>query len=326
MQRFAALGVSGVRGRLPVALIATLVACGGGTGAQVTPGSSVSTARQACCAKVKTLFVTDASGGSSYTGAVFEFNYETAELIGQVAAPPEGWLDVQGACVNNKGDVYLANTKKSTIDEYTHAAVFVRALQDPGESPVDCAYDALSGNLAVANVFSVGGGPGSISIYHDHSLKRTLYPPNMSRVYSVGYQRGTSTLWLDGTNSSDFFIDTLSNGTFAKLKIRGLLDNGIDFGLQWSATTHAMNAAGTVESGSVIWHISPKGRITGETPIACGSAFCQGAAFFIEGPRVAVVNLGYLEVELLRYPAGGVPIMTYKAAFHYPVDLVVTGP
>ena len=102
-----------------------------------------------CCALQKTLFITDAFGGSSFTGAVYAFDYVTGASLGQVAAPPEGFLEVQGACSDTSGNVYFANTEESTVDEYTHNGSFVQAIADPGNYPVGCAYDKKTGDLAI---------------------------------------------------------------------------------------------------------------------------------------------------------------------------------
>ncbi len=78
-----------------------------------------------CCALQKTLFVTDAFGGSSFTGAVYAFDYNSGASLGQLAAPPEGWSEVQGACSDTNGNVYFGNTGMSTVDEYSHSGSYI---------------------------------------------------------------------------------------------------------------------------------------------------------------------------------------------------------
>jgi hypothetical protein len=117
-----------------------------------------------CCAHAKTMFVTETLGGSSFTGGVAVFTYPNGAYIGQLPAPPEGWSEPQGECVDNRANVYIANTSRSTIDEYSHGGTFIQSLADTGQYPVSCAFDRTSGNLAVANIINVTGGPGSVSI------------------------------------------------------------------------------------------------------------------------------------------------------------------
>src|SRR5579872_1646966 len=149
---------------------------------------AVKTVRPNCCAYAKTLFVTDAFGGSSFSGAVYMFDFKSGALLGSLPAPPEGFLEVQGACIDKSGNVYVANTASSTVDEYSHSGAYVATLADPNEYPVSCAYDRSTGNLAVSNIIDTSGGPGSISIYSGGVLQNTYFPPNMSRVYFIGYE------------------------------------------------------------------------------------------------------------------------------------------
>src|SRR5579871_6098785 len=77
-----------------------------------------------CCALQKTVFFGDAFGGSSFTGGIYMFDYNTAAPLGQVAAPPEGFSEVQGGCSDDNGNVYFANTGMSTIDEFNHSGTY----------------------------------------------------------------------------------------------------------------------------------------------------------------------------------------------------------
>lgn len=277
-----------------------------------------------CCARKKTLFVSDAFGGSSFTGTVYAFDYKTAKLLGQLPAPPEGWLEVQGACADNSGNVYFANTSLSTVEEYTHAGMYVATIDDPGQYPVMCAYDRTTGNLAVSNIISTSGGPGSISLYHGGLLQHTYYPSNMSRVYFVGYEGTSGVLWLDGESSSGIaLIDTFFNGKFKRLKISGLGGGLIQIGggLQWSAQTRVMNVGGSDASGNVVLYwVSSSGKIVGSTIIDCSSC----GVFFIKGPRVAFTDLETLNVLLFDYPQGGAPVAQYSANFNQPIGIVVS--
>ncbi len=274
-------------------------------------------------ARKKTLYVTDAFGGSSFTGAVYSFDYQTAQSLGQLPQPPEGWLEVQGACVDAQGNAYFANTSESTIDKYAQS-VYRSHLSDPGQFPVGCSYDPKSGDLAVANIINVSGGPGSISIYHGKTLLHTYSPPNMFRVYTVGYQGSAGVLWISGSDSSGTtVIDTFANGAFMPVIIKGLGSGTIGGGLQWSAKTHAMNSAGTTGSQEpVIWRFSSNGKIVGKTVLCSGS--CSAGNFFIEGPNVATVNAVAPDVSLFDYPQGGSPTKTYDAAYVQPIAVVVT--
>ena len=278
-----------------------------------------------CCAGAKTLFVSDALGGPSFTGAVLVFTYPGGAYAGQLPAPPEGWSEPQGECVDDRGNVYIANTSRSTIDEYSHAGTFVQALADPNQYPVDCAYDRSSGLLAVANILTASGGPGSISIYSGGVLQHTYPAPNMGHVAYVGYVDGTGILWLDGTGSSGTAqLDSFRDGTFTPVRIRG----GVRVGgsIEWSALTKSMNIGGATASGkSAILQLSPKGKVLGQTPLDCGSSTgCAPAEFFIKGPRVTVTDATALTVATYPFPAGGHPLNVITGYFNQPIGVAVS--
>jgi hypothetical protein len=280
-----------------------------------------------CCAYAKTLFVTDAFGGPSYTGAVYMFDFKTGALLGSVPTPPEGFLEVQGACVDKGGNVYVANTALSTIDEYSHSGAYVATLDDPNEYPVGCAYDRSTGNLAVSNIVDTSGGPGSISIYSGGVLQNTYYPPNMSRVYFIGYEGGTGTLWLDGSDSSGFFqYDSFSGGTFTPVAITG---GSIAFPgmVQWSAKTKSMNVGDQdTFSAPTFYQVSDAGAITGATVTNCAQAsdFCDIVQGTIKGSGIIGPDAILLQANKFPYPAGGASMLTYSAPFIEPLGSAVS--
>lgn len=280
-----------------------------------------------CCALQKTVFITDAFGGSSFTGSVYAFDYVTGDPLGQVAAPPEGFLEVQGACSDNDGNVYFANTEESTIDEYTHSGTFVMALSDAGQFPVDCSYDRSTGNLAVSNIINASGGPGSISIFNGGAFKGTFYPPNMSRAYSIAFQGKTGILWISGTDSSGVFqYDSFAGGAFTIVGIHGV-DVQFPGGLAWSAQTKFMNiGAQNSFSAPAIYWIDDKGDVRGETVLECTqqSDYCDVVDFAIKGPGLVAPDAVGLFAARFPYPAGGAPVLEYDAPYVQPIAAAVS--
>ena len=281
-----------------------------------------------CCALQKTLFVTDAFGGSSFTGAVYAFDYNTGASLGQVAAPPEGFLEVQGACADTSGNVYFANTEMSTIDEYNHSGTFVTALSDPGQFPAGCAYDKASGNLAVSNIITVSGGPGSVSIYNGGVLQNTYTPPNMNKVFFLGYQAKTSTLWLSGLESSSIFeYDSMSpSGSFTNVGVHGA-SVGFPGMVQWSAATAWMNVADQdTFSAPTIYQVDGSGNVQGSTVTTCTqiSDFCDPVQMTIKGPGLVEPDALAVAANRFAYPAGGGPVMNYPASYVEPIGSAVS--
>jgi hypothetical protein len=278
-----------------------------------------------CCARQKTLFVSDAFGGSSFTGAIYMFDYVTGEPLGQVAAPPEGFLEVQGGCSDNAGNVYFANTALSTIDEFNHSGTYVATLGDPGQFPVSCSFDKSTGDLAVANISSTSGGPGSLAVYSD-GVQHVYYPPNMTAVFSVAYEGKTGTLWLTGDGSAGFLYDSFKNGTF---KIVGIHGASVIFGggLAWSGKTKFMNLGdqGTFASPT-FYELDDSGNVRGEVVLTCTqqSDFCDVVQATIKGPGLVAPDAILLSANRFGYPAGGAPKLNYPAPYVQPIGSAVS--
>ena len=276
--------------------------------------------RPNCCAREKVLFVTDSAGGSSFTGAVYAFDFKTGKELGQLPAPPPtGWSLVQGACVDTAGNVYFANTNDSDLVEYSHSGTYLATLNDAERYPVGCAYDRTTGNLAVSNITDASGGNGSISIFKNGVVQKTYYPIAMTSVYFVGYQDGTSILWIDGKNSSGIFqYDKFANGAFTPVKITGG-SIGFPGGVQWSAKTHIMNVGDQTASATpTVYQVSSTGRVVGSTVLTCPEpSLCEFVQFAIKGARIVAPDALNLNVQLYSYPAGGQPIGQYNAVEGY---------
>jgi hypothetical protein len=278
-----------------------------------------------CCALQKTAVITDAIGGSSYAGAVYMFDYNSGAFLGTVSAPPEGWLEPQGACTDTSGNFYVANTAMSTVDEYTHSGSFVMAISDPGQYPVGCSYDKSSGTLAISNIISVYGGAGSVSVAQGGTITNTYYPSNMSRVYFLAYEGKTGTLWLDGSDYSGFFqYDSMSsNGTFTSVGVHGATVN-FPGGVQWSGKTNSMNVGDQSGSSgfSVVYQVDDSGNVTGTTDL---DGSCDVVQYTIKGPGLVAPDACFADATRYKYPQGGNAILTYSGApFLEPIGSAVS--
>jgi hypothetical protein len=280
-----------------------------------------------CCALQKTVFVTDAFGGSSFTGAVYAFDYVTGAALGSLAAPPEGWFEVQGACSDNAGNAYFANTAMSTVDEYTHSGTYVQTIADPGQYPVGCSFDRSTGTLAISNIISTSSGPGSIMTYSGGVLSGPFFPPNMFRVYFIGYEGKTGTLWLDGSSSSGAFqYDSYSGGTFTPVAISGgsILFPGT---VTWSGNTKWMNVGDQdTFSAPTFYQVDDTGAIVGSTVTQCNqpSSFCDIVQATIKGPGLVGPDAAYFQANRFPYPAGGAPTLNYPASYVQPIGSAVS--
>lgn len=270
--------------------------------------------KPSCCALQKTVFISDAFGGSLFTGAIYMFDYVKGTFFGQVAAPPEGFSEVQGGCADNNGNVYFANTALSTIDEYSHGGTYVATLTDPGEYPVGCSYDPSTGTLAVSNLINTSGGPGSLSFYVNGTLKNITAVPNVYRVYFLAYEGNTGTLWLDGSNSSGMaLLLKFIHGHFKVVVIQGAT-LGFPGGVAWSAQTRYMNVGDQdAFSSPTIYEINDSGLVKGKVVLQCTqqSGSCDPVQFAIKGPGLVAPDAIGLDAARYAYPAGGAPILEY---------------
>lgn len=273
-----------------------------------------------CCALQKTLFASDAFGGTNLTGAIYMFDYVTGTFLGQVAPPPEGFLEVQGGCseISSGGNVYFANTSMSTIDEYNHSGTYVATITDPGQYPVGCSYDRTTGNLAVSNIISSSGGSGSVSIFDGGTLVNTCTFPNVARAYFLGYEGKTGRLWVDGYDSSGvfqygYFFDTTGACKFTSVTISGATI-GFPGMVQWSAKTKYMNVGDQdTFSAPTIYQVDDLGNVKGETVLTCEqpSDLCDVVQGSIKGPGIVAGDSIARTLARFLYPAGGAPILEY---------------
>jgi hypothetical protein len=152
----------------------------------------------------KVLFVTDAG-----TDDVYLFKLSTLKHLGTIT----GFDNPQGACSDNKGNVWITNLSGQNIIEYSHEGVLENTLSDTSGYPVGCAWDPTTGNLAVTNIEDVSSAPGTVLVYHHASGSPTAYRNKAQQFnYFAGYDT-KGNLFFDGKNSGDtFMLSELAKG------------------------------------------------------------------------------------------------------------------
>lgn len=131
---------------------------------------------------------------SFYSDEVDIYNLKTGALKGTLT----GFSNPQGECVDAKGDVWVANTDASDVEEFARGATSpTKTLQDSGYYPVGCAINPKTGDLAVSNIFSTGDTNGGVVIFSKASGSGTSYSvSNVAEGFFVGYD-----------NNGDLFVD-----------------------------------------------------------------------------------------------------------------------
>jgi hypothetical protein len=144
------------------------------------------------------------------TNDVYAYSYPQGKLKGTLT----GFDYPAGECVDNKGDVWITNGSAGTIVEYAHGGTTpIDTLSLSGQDPIDCSIDPTTGNLAVSNIVTKGGGAGSVSIFPNASGSPANYPvTNMSRVYFLTYD-ASGNLFADGSRTiGNFLLAELRKG------------------------------------------------------------------------------------------------------------------
>lgn len=256
------------------------------------------------------LFVSDPG-----TYDVYIFRIPGLKLLGTLT----GFSQPQGECSDNLGHVWVDNTGyysgNHVIYEYAHDGTLINTLNDPTGLPVACAWDAKTGNLAVANIFDDGGSEpaGEILVYPEASGTPTSYTdPDMYYYYYMGYDN-ESNLFIDGTTaypSYSFVLGELPKSGSAAFTIN--LTGGTIYdpgGVQWYTPGNDLIVGDQVCGGnypetSCLYAVSTSGSagtITGSTHLnnAMGTPVCDVGQTVRTGGGIYGGDLEY------PYPSGG---------------------
>ncbi|HEY3675819.1 MAG TPA: hypothetical protein VGK84_07470 [Candidatus Tumulicola sp.] len=119
-------------------------------------------------------------------------------------------------CTDKHGNVYVAESGASKLTEYAAGTLAVmRTLDDLNYTPVSCAIDPISGDLAVANSKGMDDGkpkPGSIAIFKKASGSPKIYKDKSIDSFAYcGYDL-----------SGDFYADGIAtDGSVVLAKLLG---------------------------------------------------------------------------------------------------------
>lgn len=108
------------------------------------------------------LFITDAG-----TNDLYIFTMPALALKATIT----GLNGPNGACADRSGNVWLANSDALELLQYSRSGALLNTLSDPTGSPIGCAVDPTTGNLAVTS-FDAFGVSAQVLIYPN-----ATYPP-----------------------------------------------------------------------------------------------------------------------------------------------------
>jgi hypothetical protein len=271
-------------------------------------------------ARTKTFWISD-SGEND----VQIFSYPSGTAMGTLSPPPEGFSEPQGMCSDKNGNVFVANTENSKIDEFAADGTYMQSLSDPGEYPAGCAVDPKSGTLAVSNIISTSDNAGGISLYANASgTPQTLTDPNMFEVFFISYLGKTGNLYYSGFDNSFYAaISSYIGGNFALLPLSGAT-------IGFPGTVSNAHKTGSLAIGDqdtfsapTFYQVSATGNVTGSTVLTCASGDCDVVQATVKGNKIVAPDAGSADATVNPYPAGGAPITTVTG-FYEPIGSAVS--
>ncbi len=232
---------------------------------------------------------------------VYVYSYPHARLVGELT----GFADPTGACVDAKGDVFIANYNASDIIEYAHGGTKPKAVLSDSGHPYGCSVNGLNGDLAVSNWTQKGSQSGEIAVYTAAKGKpKLLADPNFNYVLFDSYDK-LGNLFVDSISHDGVFLySELPKGS-SKFKDISL-DKHVNYpgGVQWDGIHMAIENVGPSENDI---YRSTGGKVIGTTHL---DGSCDALDFFIEGGITIVSDPSCNKIRLYHYPSGGHAITT----------------
>jgi len=243
---------------------------------------------------------------------VYVYSYSDGTLVGTLT----GFVNPQGLCTDESGNVFITDEDGYDIVEYAHGGTSpIQILTDPQE-PTACSVDVKSGNLAASN------HENSASVYkHATGVPKTYAVP--FRAFFAAYDsRGN--LFIDGYANPFAVVELIKGGSsFQNVTLEGHTRNFLPAGLQWNAgqlTFGSSNPPQYACCGRFFRY-----KIAGGTGEKTGSHGIRGslADFYIYGSNVIVTDGGN-SFSVYSYPTGKTPLQTIKEPGHSAYGVTVS--
>jgi hypothetical protein len=308
---------------LPVAAIIT--ACGGGVPAFATfPGARVAPSLVARMDERKSWVSPDIARSQQL---LFESDLGTSDV--DVYSLPDmtlkatltGFVEPLGECSDNHGNVWIANTYKDEMFEYSHAGKRINTIKNAGPNPQGCAVNPSNGEIAVIEYSAAGyTGPGEVDVYSKPSAKpKVLRNPDMFFYEFALYDPG-GRLWIDGGSTFSNILSKCGRSSCSTVILHGGSIFSIG-SIAWDATKSTMVVFDLYchdVPSLCSYPVSEQGRIGSPTLYLnyAGGGLCTvvqtalatvGKQSYVVGGDSEYTCTGYQNstVDLWSYPAGG---------------------
>lgn len=288
------------------ALIASLASCGQGQQPAAALNPPLRTGLVPEAVNNDLVYVSD-----TYTVIVSVYSWY-GKLLGTLT----GFGEPAGLCSDANGNVYVADVLASEIAEYAHnGALRIKTLKDPGQEPLGCAVDPLTGNLAVTNEKTTSSGYGSVSVYTRAKGSPKIYSnPSLHYASFCGYD-SHGNLFADGDDAdNDFILVELRKGGTTLSAVRLSARISVPGAVQWDGKYLTVADRGS----DVIYRLQVSGamaKVVGQTKLS-GIGYLLNQSW-IEGNKVIAADIASLSHEtgdalFYNYPAGGNPSKTFS--------------
>jgi len=286
------------RGVSLCAAAALLAGCGGSLPQSPALPQSAADDRPAKSAGL--LYVSD-----TVSNEVYVYSYPKGKLVQTLS----GFYEPAGECVDDAGNVYIANTGGSNVLEYAHGGTTpIAALKDNGYFPVGCSVDPTTGDIAVTNFSTNSSTRGDLVIYKAGKGRPKARYTNakLFQMLLCGYD-DKGNLFVDGlTQGSSFAFAELAKGGSALTNVTLDQSIGSAGGVEWDGKYVAVGD----QSTNTIYQFAiggKKGKKTGSTVLGGATEVFQ---FWIAGGKVIGPDAAVGDVGIWAYPAGGSPLKT----------------
>lgn len=311
---------------------AMLAACGGSQAPMSWPGPMLRAVASAVYAdtgmswmavdskRIKRLLYVSAQEGNVYV-----YNFDTGTEVGNLTDIPG---NPKGQCVDKRGNIWItaAYGYNGSVTEYPHGATHALQSLSTQGSPIGCAIDPTTGNLAVVTS-TTEDYSGSILIFDTKSGNHATYSNgDCLDMGTPGYD-DEGNLYVEGRSSSWRGICELPERAH-KLVTRSTNVNGVaQQGVMWDGKYLTLTVVPPYRAHlTAIYRVMSKGA-SGKL-VAVGETFlhdraCGGISIaqpFIVGKKNTPANeeQGTVVVggngacksrfDFWRYPAGGKPL------------------
>lgn len=122
-----------------------------------------------------------------------------------------------GMCSDLAGNIYVAESGKSQVDEFTRTGTQIATYTDTYGYPSACAVNPRNGYLAVTD----NSSPLKVLIFSSPSSPPTILTvPDMTYLSFAGYNE-KGELWVDGSNYQEFALSRCNVSRCKPLNVQG---------------------------------------------------------------------------------------------------------